>query len=232
MHHKPHPPHGPHHGHHHRGHHPHPHLGPHHHGPGRKPSEMMRQLRELQAMGASDNDLHAVLDRYVTASGISTTDPGRGAPELAVNPFDRYRAVLVSVERAVDECLAALRNKEILVAGEFPPHLLDELLHDGAMVTQIHPLTHHGDKPPHFRHLARFGLRGLIDLQDLATTSFDIVLIHGSKNGDRVSVSPLVPIVLQMFQGAEIYLLDDDCFAPHMLVVITDSGFTPMPFQS
>jgi len=182
-------------------------------------------------MGASNADLHDVIDQHVVTSAVFEGDPGCGSAEVPIDPLDRCRALVCEMEREVNEFHAIVKEKHVLAAGEFPSKLLEELLLQDVFVTQIHPFTPHGDVPPHFYHLARRGLRGLTNLQDLVPLQFDAVIFHGSKQGETVNVSMLVPVVLRMFQDAQFYLLDDKYPAHYMSVVIADPGFAPLPLQ-
>lgn len=152
-------------------------------------------------------------------------DPGRGTEDLPVSALDRAAAISKACDEAEAAWRAALINKNILVAGEFPPHILEQLLAEDIAVAQIHPAHDGGFAPAHFHHLAPYGLKGFISLHDLAEIQCDIVLVHGTVIGSAIRVSPLVPIVLRMFPQAERYLLPDDHVAPHMIARTPHDGF-------
>lgn len=214
-----------------------PHRSKHHH-PSSNSDALARHIKELAAMGATEEDLHVVIDQHgaeMTAYDTSDTptarDPGRGTADNPINPLDRAVAISQAYDVAEQLWRSSLRNKDIVVAGEFPPHFLEDLLADDVTVTQIHPAHEGHFGPPHFHHLASFGLRGITSLHELADANCDAVMIHGAVIGNEVRVSPLVPIVLRMFPNAEKHLLQDDHIAPHMIVRVPYQGFRHIPFS-
>lgn len=117
----------------------------------------------------------------------------------------------------------------MIVVAEFPPHLLDRMLQSGISITQIHPPTPDGDLPAHFHHLARHGLRGVIDFKALAEESAEMLIFEGFRDACDIFVSPLVPVTLRMFPGMDVAMLDAEHRAPHMAVRIVDKGFICVP---
>ena len=92
-----------------------------------------------------------------------------------------------------------------MVAGEFPPHILDYLLdRPGSRVTQFHPPGPHGQLPPHFCHLAPHGLVGITSIQKLADIDAQMLLFEAFEDDNILLVSPYVPLALRMFRGARI----------------------------
>lgn len=182
-------------------------------------------------MGASQEALHEIIDQHVREMiehgfDISTAHEfGQGTEAHPVDALNRARAIAEALHESEDAWRSSLTGKHVLVAGEFPPHLLEELLDANIKVTQLHP-AHDGDfDPPHFHHLAVYGLRGITSLHDLANIECDSVLVHGVEVGTEIRVSALVPIVLRMFPNAEKHLLSDDHIAPHMIARIPRNGF-------
>lgn len=199
-------------------------------------SGLVRHLQELRWMGATDDDLHAVIDAHIqndlepaTAAAMAAADPGRGTVEEPVTPIDRAFALFQAANQANAAWRESLRGKSVIIAGEFPPHVMDDLLDEGIQLTQIHPLDHEGYPPPHFYHHEPRGLRGISSLQDLAAVPCDTVLLCGAAAGDQVRVSTLVPIVLRMFPEADVQLLEANDLAPHMTAAVPDSGFKRVP---
>src|SRR5437763_9187453 len=127
------------------GFHPRPHRRP--VGPDReRPGTMTHYVEELRRMGASLEDLHAVIDGFMAGMGdrevmprIAASDPGRRS-----DPAARARALFEASDAARRDWIAGLRGKSVLAAGQFPPHILEELLASGIALTQIHPPTHDG----------------------------------------------------------------------------------------
>lgn len=182
-------------------------------------------------MGALPEDLHGVIDGFLAGVGapdatarVTAIDPGR-----RVDPATRAQVLFEASDASRRDWIAGLRGKSVLAAGQFPPHLLEELLAGGIAVTQIHPPAHDGGIPPHFRHLAVYGMRGVTDLQDLATVRADVILVHGALDGSAVRVSSLVPIVLRLFPAAEVQVADADHLAPHMVFTLAGARFTRVP---
>jgi hypothetical protein len=181
-------------------------------------------------MGASEADVHDVIDHHLAEiaggdSDLMARDPGRGPEASPISAVDRARAIADACHDAEDAWLASLRSKRLLVAGEFPPHMIEGLLAYGVDVTQIHPPHDGRFGPPHFHHLGPLGLRGLTTLLELAQIQVDVVLVHGAFDGKDVHVSPIVPIILRMYPDAERHLLLDDHVAPHMIARISGDGF-------
>ena len=219
-----------------RGHHPPPHGPGHHHPPHfdadfETTEGFYRQILELQAMGADDKDLHDLIDSETemlngrnAARADTAVDPGR-----AVGALDRARMILRNARTAEEGWMTDMAGKDVLVVAEFPPHLLDRMLRSGVNITQIHPPTPEGDTPPHFYHLSRRGLRGVIDFKALAETAVEMLLFEGVRHSGLVYVSPLVPVTIRMFPDVPVAMLDAEHRAPHMSVAIADKSFARIP---
>jgi hypothetical protein len=197
---------------------------------------LIRHLKELEWMGAADSDLHDVIDTYIAsvtgqpgAEGFAAADPGRGDKDTVRTPTARAFALLGACERARDEWMESLRGRRVLAAGEFPPHLLAELLAGGITVTQLHPAGPDGEAPPHFYHLATYGFRGATSLPELAEEEFDVVLVHGAADYGTIRISAIARIAVRMFPGAAVQLLPAEHVAPHMLATLDDASVTRIP---
>ncbi len=222
---------------------PHPLHGPgHRHDPPQNYDEfgaadgLYCQVLELKAMGASDDDLHALIDneaeqlisRTSNRPELGISDPGRGDRENPVDPMERARTLLRHARKAEQRWIGRLGGKEVLIVAEFPPHILHHMLRFGIKVTQIHPPTPEGDPPPHFYHLP--DLKGVLDFKGLAELTVDVLLFEGLRDADGVYyVSPIVPVALRMFPDAEVAVLNAHHRAPHMSVSINDKGFKCIP---
>lgn len=152
----------------HHGHHHHPCE----HGP--SPAGLHRiagRLQEMRAMGAKNEDIEAVLALLkdkLPKSLIATVD--------ALNLSDQGTAMAQCAEGANTVALESLRTKKGLIAGEMKPHLIEELMREGISLFQVHDATHHGDRPPHFRHLAnRYAnqFTGVLSLLEIRDQQFD-----------------------------------------------------------
>src|ERR1039458_608653 len=113
--------------------------------------------------------------------------------------FHGARMILRSARSAEENWMTNMVNKDVLVIAEFPPHLLEWMLRSGIKITQIHPPTPEGDMPAHFYHLARRGLRGVIDFRGITEATVEMMLFEGVRHADLVYVSPLVPVTIRMF---------------------------------
>lgn len=225
---------GPHHHHHHHHHH---HRHHREHAPA---NSLVERLVEIRDMGATEDDLHEVIDSYVfemkaltPSPGLAPTDPGRGTAERPVDALARARALSDDQTAAENAWRDSLIGKRVLVAGEFPPHLLEEMLYAGIRVTQMHAPTEHGDTPPHFHHLAPLGLRGVTTLQEITGAEFDALLVHGAvvEGGAKILVAAIVPVVSRMLPHAERHVLESDHVAPHMLFHVAAEGFKHIPLS-
>ena len=238
------PPHGPQGPHdHHHGHHPHGHHPPGHHRPGHHPHErrdvggFWDRLNRLKRMGATAEDLHEVIESEISGASdrafqerIGAVDPGRTKNGVTVDPLVRARVLDGEFDRASGEFFQSLAAKTILVAGEFPHHVIESVLHLGANVVQIHPPTPHGHTPPHFEDLAESGFTGITHFEELDNTTFDVVLFEGCVKGDELYVSALVKIALRLFPNCQVAVLEVHHRAPHMVVTIPGSGLFRLPF--
>src|SRR5262249_30189944 len=86
---------------------------------------LYRQILELKAMGASNDDLHDLIDGEAKHSGTSVSDPGRGSPANPVDPIERARTLFLRSRTVEEGWMASLAEKHVLVVGEFRPHILD-----------------------------------------------------------------------------------------------------------
>jgi hypothetical protein len=177
-------------------------------------------------MGADDKDIHDLIDSEAELLNgpDAAVDPGRG-----VGALDRARMILRSARSAEENWMTNMVNKDVLVIAEFPPHLLERMLRSGIKITQIHPPTPEGDMPAHFYHLARRGLRGVIDFRGITEATVEMMLFEGVRHADLVYVSPLVPVTIRMFPNVAVAMLDTEHRAPHMSVAISDKGFARIP---
>jgi hypothetical protein len=219
------PPHGPHH---------HPRRPPPHLRNAESGGGLYRQILELKRMGASEEDLHALIDgeaeRLSDRHDHPVDDPGRGTTDKPVDSLSRARALSSHLKTSEDDWMERLSGKRVLVAAEFPPHLLERLLSFDIDLAQIHPPGPEGEIPPHMHHLARRGLRAILDFKTLADELADVVIFEACRDAGFVFVSPMVPVTLRMFQSAEIMMLDSDHRAPHMAIRIANPGFLCVPF--
>lgn len=192
--------------------------------------DLCRHLEELRVMGAEDGDLHAVIDAFERIGSRNGQAATAGEGEVHDDPMQRALAIAAAYSNAVETFAEGARGKSIIVAGEFPPHVLEPLLRDGLTLTQLHPPSPHGDRPPHFHHLRTEGFRGVCSLAELDGKDYDMVLFHGHQKDGTLLVSPLVPIVFRLFPQAEHHLLEAEHVAPHMLIGIPDDNHSRLPF--
>ena len=217
-----------------------PHRGPHgphssghrrrYHGQG---ASILRIVLDLADQGLGAEELHNVIDQEIRScvpqsedGAIRSCDPGRGTPEHPVNPFTRAAALESEIRQMGDRLVNHLGKQRVVVAGEFPPHVLDQLLdHPQSSILQIHPPGPHGHLPPHFHHLAGRGFQGATSLQKIVGLQAETVLFEAYAKGGLLAVSPFVPLVLRMFPNAKTLVLESEDRAPHMTEEIEDSGF-------
>jgi hypothetical protein len=125
-------PHGPHHLPRHRRHHGHS-------------ESILRMVLDLADHGVPAEDLHKAIDQELRTkvskeqrSRIDELDPGCGTPEEPINPFTRAAALESEIRRLGDQTARELSKQHVVVAGEFPPHILDYLLdRPGSRITRF-----------------------------------------------------------------------------------------------
>jgi len=189
-------------------------------------------------MGASDEDLHILIDgeserlisRATDRDDHQVVDAGRGTAEEPIDAVRRAQFLFQHAWTTEHGWMTRLVGKRVIVVAEFPPHLLERMLKFGIDLTQLHPPTPDGDLPPHFHHLARQGLRGVVDFKALATEeAVEMLIFEGFRDSGDIFVSPLVAVTLRMFPGVKVAMLDAEHRAPHMAVRIVDHGFLCVP---
>jgi hypothetical protein len=183
----------------------------------------VRQLKELQKLGAKPEDLHRLVEAAVQDHDMESDIPGKG-----VHPVERARRLFERINQRRTEWLNLLRGRNVLAVGEFPPHELENLLNERIYLAQIHPLDPEGYPPRHFYELKQLDLRGYTRFEDL-DENFDVLLIHGLVIFDGVMVSPLVPAVVRHNPRAEKHILESDHPAPHMRMKISLEKFIRIP---
>lgn len=206
----------------------------------------LHRLSELSRWGAPEAELHVLIDEIVvrirlngTLSQVIEADPGRGTPDASIGALDRAAALDTAWECVIEDAMAVRNGRTILVAGEFPPHILDVLL-DHASVYQLHPTTPNGYPPPHFHHFYGRKFVGETRLEALVDIQFDEVVFEGISNQQpraeamdesALYVSMAVPIVLKAFQESKRSVLEVERRAPHMIARVEDKNIARLPFM-
>lgn len=172
------------------------------------------RLREMRAMGASEEDIHAVLALLKEKLPKSFTEN-----VTALNSGDEGASLAQCAESANDEVLEILRNSVVLIAGEMRPHLIGSLLDKGVSVIQVHNATPHDHSPPHFRDLARWypeqfcGVLSFVDVKDAEVTAVLIDAFLDEKGAPQAS--PLAMMASRLWPKSKVVAVLSDHRAPH-----------------
>lgn len=191
------------------------------------------QIEELRRIGVPEAKIQDVIDEYLDAQNNSNMYAGYKYSDVAQSDKLKrvYQGKSVSLNarlEAMSELSKSLRGQNILIAGQFPPRLLGELLGHGVALTQLDATDQYGFKPVHFYHLSRYGLRGITKVQDISD-EFNVIIGHGAKANSKIYVSLIVSIILKLFPEAQRQILESDCRLPHMLAPIPAEGFKFIP---
>jgi len=192
------------------------------------PFGLISILEEMRRMGATDADLHRIIDMLSTRLTPDTSQQIDQDDEAA--PMKRAALLISACLSTVNEILTPLKGTNVVIAGEFPPHLIEFLLSSLGSVVQFHPPSHGFGGPPHFRHLAPQGLRGITDLRDMPD-DISAVIVHAVINGSKLLVSPLLPLLLQARPSIPRFVVEAHHAAPHHQWTVPYEGFTLLPLE-
>lgn len=189
-------------------HHP---LRPHKGGPAGL-HQVGARLREMKAMGASSEDLEAVIE------SLREVLPHDLAVQLLTRePLEAADVLSVEASRGNVQALDLIRSLgRTLIAGEMPPHLIFHLLDEGLQVVQLHDPAPHGGPPPHFRHLADYpNFNGVTTLAEAGANEIGTIVVEAFLNGAGALVSPIAVIAARFWADAPIVAVMSDHRAPH-----------------
>lgn len=181
-----------------------------------RPHLLSARLDELRQLGASESVLSLLINEMANRYSLDTsilTNTGNLA-DLA-NSLDRK--ILEQRDQQLMELLQPTTESSVLVAGEIPPHVIEELVHTSAQITQSHPLGPHGDRPPHLRHFEQSlkNYRHVGNPEELLDSTFTTIVAHGYKTDKGVLVSRHASFAAKVWPQTPLLLFLADHRAPH-----------------
>jgi hypothetical protein len=191
----------------------------HHHAPRHhRPHLLSARLNELRQLGASEAVINLLINEMAERYSLDTatlTITGNLA-ELA-NSLDRK--ILEQREQQLLGILQPITESTVLVTGEMPPHVIEELVHTRAQITQTHPLGPHGDSPPHLRHFEQSftNYRHVGSPEDVMESIFTAIVTHGYKTDRGVLVSRHASFAVRVWPQTPLIMFTADHQAPHHL---------------
>ncbi|MFH1870210.1 MAG: hypothetical protein ABIK82_03275 [Pseudomonadota bacterium] len=192
------------------------HRGPNqgrHHGPAGL-HQLASHLQEMRDLGFSAEDIHDLIALLKVK-----LPKGFAESAVAVNDGDEGASIAQCAEDANRKVLDVLRNSLVLIAGEMRPHLISPLLDEGVSVTQVHDVTPHGHRPPHFRDLARWypaRFCGVLSFTEVKDAGFTAILIDVFLDEQGVALaSPLAMMASRLWPEAKVVAVLSDHCAPH-----------------
>lgn len=185
-----------------------------HHGRRNGPAglhQTVARVQEMVDLGFSDSDIREVL------SHLTKRFAERG---IAVDESDASGTALAErADEATRKALEFLRTSTVLIAGEFRPHLIDELLNERLSLVQAHDPTPHGHQPPHFRDLTWFypnQFRGVLSLAEIRYLDVTAIVIDAFLDlNDLPLASPLAMIASRIWPKANVVAVLSEHRAPH-----------------
>lgn len=191
-----------------------------------RPHLLSARLDELRQLGASEAILNQLInemaERY-TLEPSTLTNTGN-LDELA-NSLDCK--ILEQREQQLMAILQPITDATVLVAGEMPPHVIEELVHSRARITQTHPLGPHGDRPPHLRHFEQSfsNYRHVGNPEEIMESTFTAIVAHGYKTERGILVSRQASFAVKVWQQTPLIVFMADHRAPHHIETLGNRTF-------
>lgn len=190
-----------------------PHAPRHH-----RPHLLSARLDELRHLGASESVLNVLIKEMANRYSLDTSvlNNTGNLVELA-NSLDCK--ILEQREQQLMGILHPIAEATVLVAGEMPPHVIEELVHTCARITQTHPLGPHGDRPPHLRHFEHSfsNYRHVGSPEEVMESIFTAIVVHGYKTDKGVLVSRHASFAARVWPQTPSLMFIADHRAPHHL---------------
>jgi len=204
-----------------------------HHLPGGGPiCRLIQEVGPFATLGDAYGFLDEVLDEASLRTGIPRIDLGGENAAEAPRAHGLMRSALeadAKLHDAARHWLLQRSGERVMVAGEFPPHLLYLILTFGATVAQCHHLDHRGNLPPHFGHLATYGLEAVVALDEVDLASYSIVVFRGFIDENRVWCDEIASSLLSRPIPTPVQLLAADHIPPHFTACIDDAPYARVP---
>lgn len=186
------------------------HNAPRHH----RPHLLSDRINEMRQFGATDSVLKLLIEDVAQRYSLDISAmPNGNITELTTLLDNKI------LEQREDRLMSMFQpaDANVLIAGEMPPHVIEELLHTGARITQTHPIGAHGDYPPHFRHFERnfpnFSKAGAPD--ELMNSSVTIIAAHAYRAGTELLVTRHTSFAARIWPQASLLIFLADHRAPH-----------------
>lgn len=199
-----------------------PHHAPRHH----RPHLLSARLDELRQLGASESVLNLLINKMADRYSLdtSTLTSTSNLAELA-NSLDSK--ILEQREQQLLGILQPIAEATVLVAGEMPPHVIEELVHTRAGITQTHPLGPHGDRPPHLRHFERSfsNYRHVGAPDEIMESMFTTIVAHGFKTTTGILVSRHASFAVKVWPQTPLIVFMADHHAPHHIETLGNRTF-------
>lgn len=181
-----------------------------------RPHLLSARLDELRQLGASESVLSLLINEMANrySLDISALHNTGTLADLA-NSLDRK--ILEQRDQQIMGLLHSTTESSVLVAGEMPPHVVEELIHTSTTITQTHPLGPHGDRPPHLRHFEQSfsNYRHVGNPEEITDSTFTTIVAHGFKTDKGVLVSRHASFAAKVWPQAPLLVLIADHRAPH-----------------
>jgi hypothetical protein len=212
-----------------------PHCPPYHH---RHPfpgggtiCRWFQEVGPFRTWDAAHQLLDELFDEASRRTGIARSDldglQGAGGAH-AREPMHRALEADAKLQEAARNWLLQRSGERVLAIGDFPPHILHQMLAVGGQVAQCHHLDHHGNLPPHFRHLAPYGLKP-VSIHDVEFSSYSLVVFRGFVEGNSVWCDETASSLLSRPIATPVQLLAGDHVPAHLTVCVADAPYVRIP---
>ncbi len=188
------------------------HHAPRHH----RPHLLSARLNELRQFGASESVINLLINDMAKRYSVDTSTlfHNGNLAELADSLDNR---ILEQREQQLMDILHPITESSVLIAGEIPPHCIEELVYTSASIVQTHPLGPHGDRPPHLRHFERsfsnYSHAG--GPEELMDSTFSVIVAHGFKMDKGIFVSRHASFAAKVWAQTPFIVFIADHRAPH-----------------
>lgn len=194
----------------------------HHHPRHHRPHLLTARIKELREFGASDAVLAQVIADVARSYRIEM--PAESKADLTERAAALDLMILEQREKRLLGILQPLEDARILITGEMPPHVIEELLTTKIGIIQTHPHGPNGECPPHLKHFERQfpNFNHVASPQEVLELEFTAIATHAYRCENGLLVSRHTSFAARFWPQSPLLIFLADHRAPHHVEVLRD----------